>query len=60
MANMGYCRFQNTANDLRDCLDALSEIDSLDELSEAECRSAKRLFRLCREYADAEEDYTAP
>ena len=25
MANMSYCRFQNTRNDMEDCLDALRE-----------------------------------
>ena len=25
MANMGYCRFQNTRSDMEDCLDALRE-----------------------------------
>lgn len=25
MANMSYCRFHNTASDMRDCLDAMSE-----------------------------------
>ncbi len=25
MANMSYCRFENTARDLRDCIEALEE-----------------------------------
>jgi len=32
MGNMGYCRFENTARDLRDCVQAIEngEIDDLD------------------------------
>jgi hypothetical protein len=25
MSNMSYCRFENTSNDLRDCLEAMQE-----------------------------------
>ena len=55
MANMGYCRFNNTLSDLEDCRDALREghISSL-----AEKRKAKRLLEVCREIADNfDEDY---
>lgn len=32
MSNMSYCRFENTASDIRDCEEALSEmIDSPEE-----------------------------
>ena len=60
--NMSYCRFQNTANDLSDCVDALNENDINEEnehgekLSEKEFRSAKRLIELAREIADLYED----
>jgi hypothetical protein len=27
MANMSYCRFQNTLHDFQDCYDALEEVD---------------------------------
>lgn len=49
MANMSYCRFNNTLSDLEDCRDALREgnISSL-----AEKRKAKRLLEVCREIAD--------
>jgi hypothetical protein len=30
MANMSYCRFQNTANDLRDCVQNLRTLDPED------------------------------
>lgn len=44
MANMSYCRFQNTSSDLRDCLDYFD-----DQLSESEQRARKRLIRQCAE-----------
>jgi len=36
MANMSYCRFQNTALDLADCADALEEILHSDPDAEAD------------------------
>lgn len=51
MANMSYCRFKNTYQDLQDCYDALCE-KSLDELSPSEKNYAKRLIKLCRDIAD--------
>lgn len=47
MANMGYCRFQNTVEDLRDCVNHLH-----DELSPDEERARQRLVELCRRIAD--------
>lgn len=53
MANMSYCRFQNTLDDLRDCRDALIEMGDFErELSEDEAKAARRLLKLCRELAD--------
>lgn len=49
MANMSYCRFENTLSDLEDCRDAL---DRGEELSSREVRKAKALIDLCREIAD--------
>ena len=40
--NMSYCRFENTYNDVKDCMFA---IDEGAELSERESRYAKRLFK---------------
>lgn len=53
MANMSYCRFQNTLTDLRDCQNALDE-GALDDsnLSEEEERAARALLRTCREMVD--------
>lgn len=47
MANMGYMRFQNTLNDLRDCNDHLFDED----LSEDEERARKQLINLCLDIA---------
>ncbi len=49
MANMSYCRFQNTAMDLDDCQDALEAMTNEPErpLSREELAAAKRLIRTC-------------
>lgn len=54
MANMSYCRFENTLSDLKDCRDALDRGDSL---SEREVKKAKALIDLCREIADYDDGY---
>ena len=52
MANMSYCRFQNTLRDLRDCERAMNdgEADNAD-LDDDEKTAKKRLIRLCIEIA---------
>ena len=55
MANMSYCRFENTLRDLRDCW---KNID--DELSESEERARKSLIKLCKQVADYAEDENEP
>ena len=53
MANMGYCRFQNTLLDLEDCQRALYSMRNYrTELSEEEQEAALKLFRLCELLAD--------
>lgn len=42
MPNMSYCRFQNTACDLLDCLEAL---EGRADLSRDECDAAQSMFR---------------
>lgn len=55
MANMSYCRFNNTLSDLEDCREAL-ENQNISSLTEK--RKAKRLLKVCREIADNfDEDY---
>lgn len=46
MANMSYCRFQNTLEDLGDCEEVMDD-GSDDELSEAEQEAKKRLIERC-------------
>jgi hypothetical protein len=48
MANMSYCRFRNTLEDLRECYDNMDDGD----VSEEEQRARKRLIQLCREIVD--------
>lgn len=50
MANMSYCRFRNTEQDLNDCVDAIGNIESIDDLSNSERKSAERLYHLANEY----------
>jgi hypothetical protein len=49
--NMSYCRFQNTASDLEDCLEAMPE-----QLSAAEHKARKRLVALCQQIVDQDEN----
>lgn len=51
MANMGYCRFQNTLSDFEDCIDNLDNIDSLDEK-----KAAKYLYDAAKEYIEKYEE----
>ena len=52
---MSYCRFENTANDLADCVQAIN-MGQTDELNEYEIEGLKRLLNLCNEIVE-EEDY---
>lgn len=51
MANMSYCRFRNTNEDLVDCICALEDEEyALVNLSEDERRYAKRLYENALDY----------
>jgi hypothetical protein len=54
MANMSYCRFENTSRDLRDCVEALEELVYEDErpLSVSERQSADWMVELCKQYLE--------
>lgn len=54
MANMSYCRFENTSRDLRDCVEALEELVYEDErpLSVSERQSADWMVKLCKQYLE--------
>ena len=51
---MGYCRFQNTLGDLRDCYEHMGDED----LSEEEDKARDRLLKVCidlaSDYGDGE------
>ena len=51
MANMSYCRFENTLSDFYDCLDNLDNINS-----ESEKRAAKSLYEAATEYIERYEE----
>ena len=48
MGNMGYCRFRNTLNDLRDCEDVVEEEVEDDK----EEKARKDLIKLCKRIAE--------
>jgi hypothetical protein len=52
MANMSYCRFQNTWSDLVDCYNAMDD----SELSDAESKARLKLIKLCAKIAGDYED----
>tara|TARA_R110000824_G_scaffold64463_11_gene168418 strand:+ start:578 stop:778 length:201 start_codon:yes stop_codon:yes gene_type:complete len=53
MANMSYCRFQNTAQDLQDCIDAIQNGDA-NNLSGDELNALKNLKELAETLVDLE------
>ena len=52
--NMSYCMFENTMNDLRQCVQAMDEVESLRELdlSRTEQRSYEYMRELCQNFLD--------
>lgn len=50
MANMSYCRFENTLADLDDCRDALEE--DPEKLSDSEKAARYELIQTCQAIAD--------
>lgn len=55
MANMSYCRFENTVNDMQDCIYAIEEGDTR-ELSSSEVRALEEFLDLAREITNLEYD----
>jgi hypothetical protein len=53
MANMSYCKFENTLRDLRDCA---ASMDDDEELSQTESDAKDALIELCRDIIDTEEE----
>jgi hypothetical protein len=46
---MSYCRFENTARDLQDCLDAIQDGEINDLGSQYEVDALEELLDLCKE-----------
>ena len=57
MGNMSYCRFENTNNDVIDCLDAIRNRE-LDEMSEYEMRGFVNFIQNCMEVAEQFDGYS--
>ena len=55
MGNMSYCRFENTARDLSDCVDAIQR-GEIHELSEYEIQGAEWLLQLAEELIDLKDE----
>jgi hypothetical protein len=47
MANMSYCKFENTYRDLYDCYNSIN-----DQLSDSEHKFRKRLVEMCQNIVD--------
>ena len=54
MANMSYCRFNNTSIDLRDCVDAMQEAETLEDmdLSRDELSRLKYMRQLANDFLE--------
>lgn len=52
MANMSYCRWRNTLEDLRDCLENVYESVG----SEEEARAKRKILAICQEMAGIDAD----
>ena len=51
MGNMSYCRFENTARDLRDCVHAIRNGET-DELNDYELEGLQEILDLAQEIMD--------
>ena len=57
MANMSYCRFENTKSDLADCVNALERIAYDNEsISEREWKYAKQMRSWCESFIEPFDD----
>jgi hypothetical protein len=61
MANMSYCRFQNTVMDMEDCFNAMYEAVDMEEpmkLSDDEQRAFQRMYNLMEDMINMMEEVT--
>tara|TARA_B100001287_G_scaffold119509_1_gene100669 strand:- start:1728 stop:1919 length:192 start_codon:yes stop_codon:yes gene_type:complete len=54
MGNMSYCRFENTARDLQDCVSAINRGEIV-ELNEYEVEGLRNILELCKEILEDQE-----
>lgn len=54
MGNMSYCRFENTARDLSECVEAIQNQEISTESSDSELEGLRCLLILAREVLDLE------
>jgi len=55
MANMSYCRFENTVRDMRDCINAIEDKET-DELSKYEVNALSEFLDLAREITNLDHE----
>ena len=55
MPNMSYCRFENTVNDINDCLNAIEDRE-VNDLSDYELRALKEFLELGKAIVENEHD----
>ena len=55
MPNMSYCRFENTVNDMNDCLNAIEDRE-VNDLSDYELRALKEFLQLGKAIVENEHD----
>jgi len=54
MGNMSYCRFENTARDLQDCVNAINRGET-DDLNDYEVEGLRDILEMSNEIIDMEE-----
>ena len=55
MPNMSYCRFENTVNDMQDCLNAIEDRETSD-LSDHEVKALQHFLELGKVIVDYEDE----
>ena len=55
MPNMSYCRFENTVNDMQDCLNAIEDRE-VNDLSDYEVKALQHFLELGKVIVDYEDD----
>ena len=56
MSNMSYCRFENTARDLKDCVYAIENGEHTEDLSSYERNGLRELLDYCEEIFHMKEE----